>query len=404
MSKLKHMKLTFMITLFLKISFSGNAQVYFEKGYITLSKSNRTSCYIKNLGWRYNPREVSFKLSENGDVKTLKPEDVSEFEVTGVCKYKGYTVDIDQSEESLNKLSDNKEPEYEKNLVFLKVLAEGKATLLEYETETVTKYFIQFGSENPQPLIHKTYRPDETSAINENNTYQNQLRAWFNSGNISLSDIENVHYNSRELTGIVNKFNKSGDGKAVVYNSTDKKALLHINLRPGVSLNDFFLQNVYYPYRNTHYGYKFCPRIGIEAEITLPFNRNKWAVILEPAYSQYSADYRDGNYHSTITYRSLETYAGPRYYFFLENNRRVFVDAALIIDLPLASKFTENIPYNNYPFQFTIGGAAGVGFKANKRLGIQLRYTFRNPYRQSFSEGKNSNYQGFGIIFSYTIF
>lgn len=121
--------------LFLLITIStlnSYSQVSFEKGYYIDNTNQKINCLIKNVDWKNNPTEFEYKLAENSEPKKTTIKTIKEFGIDNISKYVRSTVNIDRSSESINNLSNDKNPIFKEEELFLKVLVEGKATLYQY--------------------------------------------------------------------------------------------------------------------------------------------------------------------------------------------------------------------------------------------------------------------------------
>ena len=122
------------LILLLTIVFSLNSysQISYEKGYFIDNANQKINCLIKNSDWKNNPTEFEYKLSEKGESKNATIRSIKEFGIDNSSKYIRSTVEIDRSSESVNFLSNDMNPNFNKETLFLRVLVEGKANLLEY--------------------------------------------------------------------------------------------------------------------------------------------------------------------------------------------------------------------------------------------------------------------------------
>ena len=121
------------LLLALLLSSSMYGQISFDQGYIIDNTNQKTNCLIKNLDWKNNPNEIEYKLFENTKPVKVAVQSIKEFGIDNVSKYISCNVNIDRSSEITNKLSRNKEPNFKKEVLFLKVLIEGNANLYVYE-------------------------------------------------------------------------------------------------------------------------------------------------------------------------------------------------------------------------------------------------------------------------------
>ncbi|WKN29896.1 hypothetical protein PZB74_13065 [Porifericola rhodea] len=79
----------------LMLSFSGFAQIEFEKGYFINNAGQRKDCLIKNMDWKDSPTSFLYKASASAQEQSADIEEVSEFGVAGYIKYVRSEVQID---------------------------------------------------------------------------------------------------------------------------------------------------------------------------------------------------------------------------------------------------------------------------------------------------------------------
>ena len=121
---MKKQLLLFLITI---LSINCYSQIKFEKGYFIDNTNQRTNCLIKNIDWENNPTEFEYKLSKESKINKSTINLIQEFGIDNISKYVRSTVNIDRSSERINKLSNNKNPIFKEEQLFLKVLIEGEA-------------------------------------------------------------------------------------------------------------------------------------------------------------------------------------------------------------------------------------------------------------------------------------
>ncbi|MGB8705710.1 MAG: hypothetical protein WCD31_11825 [Gillisia sp.] len=131
-----------LISLFLLvISFSSYSQVSFEDGYYITNSNQKINCQIKNIDWIDTPTEFEYRLSKDATPKTLTIDSVKEFGIDNESRYERFTVDIDRSAEKTENLSENKNPEFKQEQLFLKLLIKGKASLYVYKDHGLWRFF-----------------------------------------------------------------------------------------------------------------------------------------------------------------------------------------------------------------------------------------------------------------------
>ena len=150
------------------------SQIRYESGYFIDNEGNRTEALIRNIDWRYNPSQFSYKLSPDQDPKTADIANVMEFGIYNFSRYVRRTVNIDRSSDDTNSLTSSREPEWSEEMLFLKVIVEGQATLLHFEDGSLTRYFYILNDEPAEQLIYKRYKTGPSN-IATNAQYRQQL-------------------------------------------------------------------------------------------------------------------------------------------------------------------------------------------------------------------------------------
>lgn len=107
----------------------GFAQIKFEKGYFIDNVGDKTECYIKNVGWKYNPVSIDYKLSLDAESKKVDIKYTQEFGFSKGYIFKRAMVQIDRSKRKFDDLSLKRAPEFKTETVFLKLVVKGAANL-----------------------------------------------------------------------------------------------------------------------------------------------------------------------------------------------------------------------------------------------------------------------------------
>jgi hypothetical protein len=147
--------------------------------------------------------------------------------------------------------------------------------------------------------------------------------------------------------------------------------------------------------------------------LVLPFNKNKWSIVIEPTYQNYTAektiesDVTVGDkLVSKVSYHAIEVSLSLRHYFYINNNSKVFVNGTFLIDTTvdpfLRYDRIDNSNIHSLPINPDTLLTLGVGYKLNDKYIIEIRYLPKRKFLHSvFWE---SNYKTFSVIFGYTIF
>ena len=392
-------QLLFFLTIIL--SSYGYAQISFEKGYYISNSDQKIDCLIRNLDWNHNPTEFVYKLSENEETQKGTINTVKEFGIYQVSKYVRETVNMDKSSDDIGKLSQDKNPIFIKEKVFLKALVEGAASLYEYTDGNISRYFYTVGNSNIEQLVFKNYLTPE-GQIGQNNRFRQQLWNDLKCSTFSLKKFESVVYRSNDLVRLFVEYNECNNQGYINFEEKQKRVLFNLNLRPGFNSSTLSIQNSASKKRNTDFDNEFGFRFGIEAEIILPFNKNKWAIIIEPTYQYYKSEKELASENARADYTSIELPIGARHYFFINENSKVFINASLVFDFSSNSgiyfdhsRDLDIKSVNNFAF--------GVGYKFNDKYSLELRYFTNRDILGDYTVWK-SEYKTFSVILGYTLF
>ena len=378
------------------------SQISFEKGYYINNSDEKVECLIKNIDWKNNPIDFKYKFSENDTKKTASINSVKEFGIYNTSKYIRKTVDIDRSSKKINDLSTVKNPIFNEEELFLKVLVEGSADLFLYADGSLKRYFYNKKNSTIEQLVFKSYKTPDNE-IGTNNQYKGQLWNNLKCPTFKISQIKNIAYKKNELIDFFVEYNKCNNQEFVNYEEKQKKDLFNLNIRPGVNNSSLSLQqSTFLSSRNIDFGSELSFRLGIEAEFIMPFNKNKWAVLIEPTYQYFKSEKEVASRKVKADYKSIEIPVGVRHYFFLNSNSKIFINGSFIFDLSQNSKI-EFDPGSDLEIKTRNNLAFGLGYKHNDTYSLEFRY---QTNREIISEYVywNSKYNTVSVIFGYSLF
>ncbi len=401
---MKNQLLVFLISI---LTYHCNAQIIFEKGYFVNDSGQRTNCLIKNIDWKNNPIKFQYKLSEEGEVKIATIESIIEFGITDISKYERYTVNMDRSSESIKDMSTVKKPMFNEEQLFLKGLVEGKASLYMYEDKNLRRYFYKTDISDIEQLIFKNYRTADNK-VGVNNRYKQQLLNSLKCQNIQIKNIENMEYKKKELVNLFVKYNKCHNPEFTHLEKKRKGNMFNLILRPGLNSSSLLLQrNTSLSSREADFDRELGFRVGIEAEFILPFNKNKWAIFIEPFYQYFNSEamYNEQSIQAQIAkvdYQSIEFQFGVRHYFFLNDKSKLFINGSYVIDF----SFNSNIELEAgliLDIEKATSTAVGLGYNYNSKYSLELRYGFSRDLLTNYVSW-GTDYNSLSVIFGYTIF
>ena len=385
------------------LSIHSYSQISFEKGYFIDNSNKKTECLIKNYDWKNNPTQFEYKLSENSEEKNVTIRTVKEFGIDNTSKYIRQTVNIDKSSDITSDLSDVRNPIFNEEELFLKVIIEGKANLYSYEDGNLKRYFYNTNNTIIEQLIYKRYKTSDNT-IGTYYRFRQQLLVDLKCDAISTNYIEKVDYKKSDLINIFKKYNECNGTEFQNFEQNDNKVLFNLSIRPGINISSFSTNNPSgASSRNLDFKNEIGFRFGLEAEFIMPFNKNKWALTIEPTYQYFNAEKTNINDDLiSVNYESIEIPIGIRHYFFLNDTSKLFINGSFAMDFSFNSeiKYTE---FNSLDFKSGSRYGFGMGYKYNDLYSLELRYLTGNDVLSNYRSWE-SNYDTVSVIFGYTLF
>jgi hypothetical protein len=384
-----------LIALFLVITSATLGQVSFEKGYFINNDNQRIDCLIKNYDQKNNPTEIEYKTSETAELQKAGKSLIKEFGITGYSKFIRAETNIDRSSIELSKPSIQSNPEWSREQLFLKVLVEGKASLFSYEDKTTSRFFYSVADSGIKQLIFKEYLSEDDKYLLTNNGFRQQLWTDVRCENTTIGSVENIQCSESALKKYFSKYNDCSNSINKDYTAKKTKNPFHLKINSGFTITSASFSVTEQAFKNTEFDKEIDYRAGIEFEYELPFNKNKWRVVLEPSYQHYSSESENFVGNATIKYQSLEFPIGIRYYVFLNKNFNVFTNAYLVINSGINFNSTISFDYPGaQPLIIETQSCLAFGIGANyKRLSAEIRinsnrnimsrYTYHSEYHVS---------------------
>ncbi|QOW10247.1 PorT family protein [Kaistella flava (ex Peng et al. 2021)] len=403
-------KTTLLFALFFTVILS--AQIRFEKAYYIDNANNRVEGLIKNVDWKNNPAFFEYKSAADSDIKTVTVKDVKLFEIYDQSKFVSSTVDFDKSSINIRNLSESKEPEWVQRQLFLKQIVSGPANLYVYAEGNDNKFFYQKGDDQIKQLIYKPYQV-EIYQIGYNDSYKQQLTTALTCGTMNKNQINNTPYQQKNLVDLFTKYNQCSDPNYEVFEVEKKPGKLNLAVRPRVNFASLQLRNStandLFDFGNTtEFG------VGVELEYVFPFNKSKWAVILEPTYRTYKAEmviepyYMAGNkLFAFADYNSIEFPIGIRYYMFIDSQSKIFINGQYIFDLALDSSLqvrrADESVSQDIDVKAFANFAFGAGYSYKSKYGVEVRYFTSRNIARGYAN-MNTSYKNISLILSYNLF
>jgi hypothetical protein len=386
------------------LSIQSYSQIDFENGYIISNDNTKTSCLIKNMGWQKNPTKIKYKLNENSSYQFATINEIKEFSVGGKYKYVRFNTKIDKSSNNVDSMTAERNPVFNDEILFLKVLVEGEVNLYEYEESNLVKYFISSGDHsNVTQLVYIEYLID--NAFAKNNTFRQQLSVALKSDVLKTKDFEYLKYEKKSLVAIVEKYDNTKGIKSTNFEIKQNQQSVNMKVFAGVNFTSLSLSNPEFTTTNINFDNEAVFVTGLEAEFILPFNQKKWSLIVDPNFQSYSSTtHTTDNKTIKADYKFIELPFGVRYSFFIKKNSQIFINTGCTLTFDFDSTVSYQGSYSKIALDISTlpNLFAGIGFRKNK-LGLELRY---NTSRELLSDYQywSSKYSSIGILASYKIF
>lgn len=392
---------------------TANAQITYEKGYFIKNNNEKVICFIKNIDWKDNPTKFEYKTDFNESKSTtVTIADVSEFSIDGESKFKRFEVSIEKSDVVLNNLTENKNPVWQKATLFLKALIEGDASLYSYSEGNLLKFFYVTQTVPVEQLVAVSYKsPDGDVAVNS--IFRQQLFNHVKKDNMVTADFKSLEYNANSLIRHFSKYNNANGVAASTYLTKKEKNVFNIRVTAGITSAKLSISDPGdYNSLSTDMS-KTTYRFGAEAEYVLPFNKNKWAIVVNPTYGKFDTEKKftntipgfpphDVDHSASVKYTSLEIPLGIRYYMFLNKSSKIFISALYSANF---SKGSEIVFDNGSSFNINPASNAvvGLGYTFKDRYSLEIRL---NSSRELFSNYLewSAKYTPLNIQFSYKVF
>ncbi len=389
--------------LLLLVVFTGSSQIKYEKGYIIDNLGKKTNCFVRYIEWKNNPTEIQYKIAEDSEPIKGSVRTISEFSVLDQVKYVRAEVLIDRSGSNISYLSSSKEPEFQKETLFLKEVINGKAKLYSYYDSQLRRFFFSVNDSQIEQLVYKKYY-DENKKIRENGAYKKQLWDNLKCDGVLLQKVQFTDYKEKNLAAIFNIYNSYIDPDYVEVKAAKSPVSewLRLGVRAGIGFGALEINSDASDRFDVDFGNQSSLRFGLELEALLPFNRNKWSLILQPTYQSYAADAMLAFENVSVDYESIEVSLGVRHYFFLSPQSQLFLGSSLILDAPLNSNVDfENS--NDLGIDFGTGASFTLGFKIAGKYSVEAIYALDRSILEDFAF-ISSRYGVTSIVLGYSFF
>lgn len=417
------MKKPLLITILFLFCFTFSyAQISFEKGYYILNDGSRIECFIRNIDWKNNPTDFKYKtqLSDN-DFKTETIANVQEFGIDNETTFKKFKIKIDRTSDEPNKLLADRNPVFKEEVIFLKVLVKGNATLYSYTDQNLNRYFYETKTIPVEQLVYtKYYKIDSNGSptiLAENNEYKQQLFQNVKAENTTEKEIIKLNYNKSDLTKYFIKYNNIKPNLAKEERKVNKGIFL-VKITPSASIASLSTENDYFLRDNVQLDNKINFKFGVEAEYILPYNKNKWSIFINPAYQTYQDDKTynvpsgfiispETPNNAKVKYTSIQIPIGIRHYMFLNQTSKIFINVAYAFDAGSKTNITYTDVTNKTTREYESGSgsnfAFGLGYNFKNKFSFEARLNTKKELMRDYLT-YSAKYSSIDFVLGYTIF
>ncbi|MGE5393865.1 MAG: hypothetical protein ACM3P1_03920 [Candidatus Saccharibacteria bacterium] len=393
--------ITTFLVLFFMITIS-YGQTQYEKGYVIDKNNKRVECLIKNMDWKDNPTTITYKLTPTGAPVKRDATSIKEFAIGNILKYVGANVKVDLLNKPTVGTPSELDPVWTRTNLFLKVLLEGKATLYSYKNDKVERFFYSLNDSLINPLTYKQIH--KASTLIKNNDFRQQLWDKLRLPNTTWEVTKTVNYTENELKNYFKIYNGNFPVPVVErINPQIKKLYLNLKLTPGVNFSSArmtILERDAHP--ELSFESKTGFRLGLEAELVIPFNNYRWGILFEPNYQSYSSSVNYGTKPTSLDYKSLELPIGVRYTIKVSDNSRVFLNGWYVPEMAMNSKVDyHSLGPNDKTIEINPASSWAIGGGlAHNNFSLEARYYTSKDLTKSPS-ATSDTYNRFAVILGY---
>lgn len=387
--------------LMLFLVFNINAQNYFESGYLIDNQGVKKECFIQNLDWKNNPSRFKYRLDTDSPVLVGTLDSISEFGFENGLEYKRFDVKIDKSLDIPSQIDSKKDPYFVQEKLFLQKIVDGKAKLFMYSETNLIRFFYQIEDGEIIQLIYKKYF-DKKEIVRRNNYYKKQLFDVLKNEKMTQKDFDFIDYTQKDISKVFQKYNSA-------YLDTVHEKVKNYSeneFRFGLSLGVRISKLSLYPLVITtgddviNFDRELAPYVGFDLEYTLPFNNNKWNIIISPNYYEYKSTQEWIYYKSTAMnktsivtadFKYIEIPIALKYNFFIDNNNSIFLKVGSAYEKDIDAKITSdpNPEYTNIELIQSFSAFTGLGYNY-KNFSFSFDYYFDRSLKSSSRSWKSS--------------
>jgi hypothetical protein len=290
----------------------------------------------------------------------FSPIEIIGFNVSGEI-YKSATVDVEQSPDDINDLTDNPALIIYKETTFLQTLFEGEKSLYYYKNKQgKEQYYIKKGNIYELLVYKKFVEYKGAKEISENKGFANQLMLYLLDYPTIKDRVRYLKYNKENLEKIFADYYNYTNPKTLYYKKRDKFQC-EFGVIAGMSLSTInLLTTSELSINNMNCSMDFAG--GIAFDLILPRTRSRSSICNELFYSSYDVKNKD-DHTLTLGYSYIQ----------------------------LNNMFRYKLPMGKYFMFMNLGISNGYRLQARNNLSDNLK--FDRKHEQGFLIGLGGRYQ-----------
>jgi hypothetical protein len=370
--------------------------ILWKEGRLVLRDGLEKQGLILDKEWSSNPVSIEFKAAKDGPVEEYRSDQISEFSTSRGVRYKAMDVSYDGDSQNLNSLPYAKEPTTViKGRVLLRVLVEGKPSLLLLHSSNRNQFFLEQEGKASE-LIFRHYGP--RSSPETDKRFIQQLTLITNGCPDVQVRLKSLRYTETALVNIIKQINVCRNNE---YKILKTLAVQADRVKPnfGIAMEGYLS---YVEFRALRSPYS-DPNVGfaVFTEVYSKRKPNTLSFYGELSYRsvQQNTDkvyYYYGNFFSTfsravqikfdrIKLTTMVRLSRPT----RAMNGRIFCNIGLTANARRNTVFEENVPDRSFPefknqLEFGIAGGIGYGWLLTSR--VRLNTEIRG-YAENWAQG-----------------
>ncbi|WP_168797483.1 outer membrane beta-barrel protein [Neolewinella litorea] len=380
------------------------AQSEYLPGYIVLRDGERREVEILDRDWVDNPRQFRYREDDRevriGDLTRVREFGYAE----GGLRYLRAVVDIDQSSERMDRLSESSEPVFVTDTVFLEFLVDGEADLFYFESGEMKRFFYRQGEDKLAPLINRSFL--ENGFRVERPTFRGQLRSAINCSTPEVT-LRKIAYRRADLVDYFVDYNSCRGASYRVDLRPTNPNRFRVRLRPGVEYyaGPVLFDNGFGGHSRSMLVGTVGPRFGIEVEHILPYANERWALFVEVYYHSLRSEVQQENTrNATVNLRSVNVPLGFRRYLHLSPAKSFFFETGGGFQFPWDSFLSQRTAtrVRGYEVSWNFGLFAGAGMNVGRRFSLQFRYLHNSDLLQTYITN-STKLRGYTLVGAYRL-